>query len=93
MMGKELTDFSNNLDLEHISIGFNRENFIRDIFEKEFNANYRQCAAALGMAPNYLRDIISTPTRGAGNKTLTHILRYCKRTGKNPEKYILVKEA
>lgn len=79
-------------DLNHISIGLNRENFIKEIFEKEFNASIKLCAAALEMAPNYLRDLIFTPTRGAGNKTLSHIYRYCKRTNKNPERYIFVKK-
>lgn len=80
----------NDDELDHIFIGLNRENFIKDIFEKEFNASIRLCASALDMAPNYLRDIIYTPTRGAGNKTLSHIYRYCKRTGKDPERYIFI---
>jgi len=78
-------------DIDHICIGFNRKAFVRDIFEKEFNANVRKCAMALDMAPNYLRDLIFTPTRGAGSKTLSHIFRYCKKTGKNPELYIFIK--
>jgi hypothetical protein len=79
-------------DIDHIFLGFNRRAFIQDIFEKEFNTNVRKCAMAMDMAPNYLRDLIYTPTRGAGNKTLSHIFRYCKKTGKNPELYIFIKK-
>lgn len=79
-------------DLERVFIGLNRENFIHEIFEKEFNSSIKDCANALIMAPNYLRDIIATPTRGAGNKTLSHIYRYCIRTHKKPERYIFYRK-
>ncbi len=78
------------LDFEKVAIGFNRINFIHKILEPEFNANFKQCADALGMRPNYLRDIIMNPNRDAGTKTLTQIYRYCMRTGKDPKPFIFV---
>lgn len=78
-------------DIEHVYIGFNRMNFIREIFEPEFNCNVRNCAEAMGLKPNYLRDIIMSPTRDAGTKTLSCIYRYCIKTGKEPERFIFVK--
>ena len=73
-------------------IGLNRENFIHDILEARFNASFRHCAEAMGMKPNYLRDIIMNPSRGAGTKVLTCIFRYCKSVGLDPEPYIFVHE-
>lgn len=81
-----------NKDLDHVALGFNRKAFIRDIFEKDFNANVRACAMALDMTPSYLRDLIYTPTRGAGNKTLSNIYRYCKKTDRDPEIYIFIEK-
>ena len=80
----------NNLDSEKVAIGFNRLNFIHQILEPDFNANIKKCADAIGMRPNYLRDIIMNPDRDAGTKTLTLIYRYCRRTGKDPEPFIFV---
>ena len=81
-------DFDN--DYEHIAIGFNRINFVHEIFEPRFNANVRKCAEAMGIRPNYLRDIIMKPTRDAGTKTLTAIFRYCRREGLVHRRYIMV---
>lgn len=81
-----------NNNFDHIYLGFNREPFIKDILEKDFNANIRACALALNMAPNYLHDLIFTPTRGAGNKTLSRIYQYCKKTNRNPETYIFIEK-
>jgi hypothetical protein len=74
---------------KNVVVGLNRKVFIKNIFEKEFNSNVRQCALALEMAPNYLRDLLYTPTCGAGTATLTNICRYCMKTGKDPVQYIL----
>lgn len=78
------------VDFEKLAIGFNRINFIHKIFEPDFNANVRKCAEALGIRPNYLRDIIMNPNRDAGTKTLTLIYRYCMRTGRDPKPFIFV---
>ncbi len=78
---------------ETMSIGLNRENFIHNIFEPMFQANYRKCAEAIGgIRPNYLRDIIMNPNRDAGTKTLTYIYRFCVRNGMDPYPYIFVKK-
>lgn len=77
---------------DKISIGFNRENFIKDILEPVFNANFTDCAKAMQMKPNYLRDIVMNPTRGAGTKFLTCIYRYCMKNNLDPKKYILVED-
>lgn len=60
-------------------LGFNRLNFIHKILEPDFNGSIRRCAEALGLRPNYLRDLIMNPERDAGAKTLTLIYRYCKK--------------
>jgi len=79
-----------NVDYNKVAIGFNRFNFIHQIFEPDFNANIRKCAEALGIRPNYLRDIIMNPDRDAGTKTLTLIYRYCCKTGRDPSPFIFV---
>jgi len=79
------------IEWDRISIGLNRENFIRDILEKKFNASFRLCAEAMGLKPNYLRDIVMNPDRGAGTKMLSCIYRYCMKNGLDPELYIFVK--
>jgi hypothetical protein len=76
-------------DLDHLYIGFNRENFIRDIFEPKYNANVAQCAMEIGIKPNYLRDILYSG-RNAGAKTLSSIYRYCVRAELDPTRYIFV---
>ncbi|MGL5257919.1 MAG: hypothetical protein ACRC76_12895 [Proteocatella sp.] len=81
-----------NEKIEHTFLGFNRKEFIKGIFEKDFNANVRSCAMALNMTPNYLHDLVYTPTREAGIKTLSKIMQYCKKTGKDYEKYILIEK-
>lgn len=81
-----------NVDIEHVSIGLNRDNFIHDILEAEFNGSFRDCAEALGIRTNYLRDIVMSTNREAGTKTLTCIYRYCIKTGKAPEPYIFVRK-
>jgi len=78
--------------IEHTFIGLNRKAFIIDILEGEFSSNIRKCGLTLGIAPNYLRDILHTPTRGAGNRTLSYIWQYCKKQGINPEKYIFIQK-
>ncbi len=77
-------------DLEKLNFGLNREMFLRDIFETDFKNNVRECALALRITPNYLREILTVPTRGCGVNTLSRIFQYCVRTGRSPEKYIFV---
>lgn len=79
-------------DIERVSIGLNRDNFIHDILEAEFNGSFRNCAEALNLRENYLRDILRSPDRDAGTKTLSCIYRYCIKTGKAPEPYIFVRK-
>ena len=79
-------------ELDRVHIGLNRENFVHGILEPEFNGSFRLCGEALGLRPNYLRDIVMSPARDAGTKTLSCIYRYCVRTGKAPEPYIFVRK-
>ena len=78
---------SHNKRLDHLFIGFNRKNFIHDIFEAKYNVNIKACANDLGIKPNYLRDILYS-NRNAGTKTLTMLYRYCIRNELDPTKYI-----
>jgi len=73
---------------ESKALGFNWKNFVKDILNLEFDGNVRSCAIALDMNPNYLHDLVYTPSKDAGIKTLTKIYHYAKQTGKDPEKYI-----
>lgn len=77
-------------ELDRFYIGLNRVNFIDEILNPIFGGNFRQCAEAMELRPNYLRDIIMSPTRDAGTKTLSAIYRYCVRKGLNPERFIFV---
>lgn len=74
---------------DHIAIGFNRANFVHEIFEPKYNADVNACAEDLGIRPNYLRDIIFS-SRNAGTKTLSSIYRYCLRHKMDPTRYIFV---
>lgn len=76
------------LETELETLGFNRLNFIHEIFEPDFNANFTKCAEVIGVKPNYLRDLIMNPDKNAGTKTLTAIYRYCKQTGRDPTPFI-----
>jgi hypothetical protein len=69
-------------------MGLNRKKFVEEILNLEFNGNIRNCAITLNMNPSYLHDLVFIPTKEAGIKTLTKIYHYCKRTGKDPERYI-----
>lgn len=80
----------NDTNWENVSIGLNRNNFIKQILEAKFNTNFRLCAEAMGMKPNHLRDIVMNPKREAGTKTLTHIYQYCLKNGISPEPFIFV---
>lgn len=77
-------------NLDHMFLGLNRENFLKDIFETDFKCNVRNCAAELKMTSNYLREILTNKSRGAGVTVLSYILQYCIRSGRNPQKYIFV---
>lgn len=87
-----MTPKDEELKWSNVSIGLNRENFVQDILNNKFGGSFRVCAEAMGMKPNYLRDIIMNPGRGAGTRVLTCIYRYCKTNGINPEPYIFVTE-
>ena len=76
-------------DLDHLSLGFNREHFIHDILEPRYNANISRCARDLGLKPNSLRDILCN-NRNAGTTTLSCLYRYCVRNNLNPTRYIFV---
>ena len=76
-------------NLEHLYIGFNRENFIRDILEPLYNANITKCAMEVGIKPNYLRDILYSG-RNAGVKPLSSVYRYCVRMKMDPTRYIFI---
>lgn len=76
--------------LSHTYIGFNRPNFMHGIFHPHFDGSYRKCAEALGLKPNYLRDILTNPERGAGTKTLSKVYQYCIRNKIDPNPYIFV---
>ena len=77
-------------DLDKVFISFNRENFKNEILIPDFGNNIKLCAKAIGLPVNYLRDLITQPTRDAGTQTLTYIYRYCIRTGHPPERYMFV---
>lgn len=76
-------------DLEHLSLGFNREHFIPEILERYYNANISKCARDMGLKPNSLRDILCN-NRNAGTTTLSCLYRYCVRHNLNPTRYIFV---
>lgn len=76
-------------DLEHLSLGFNHENFIHEIFEPKFKANISECARAMKMKPNSLRDILYYH-RSAGIRTLSSVYRYCVRQNIDPTRYIFI---
>ncbi|MEN6383629.1 MAG: hypothetical protein ABFD79_00335 [Phycisphaerales bacterium] len=69
-------------------MGLNRKRFVEEILNLDFNGSIRSCAISIGMNPSYLHDLIFIPTKDAGIKTLTKIYHYCKRTGKDPERFI-----
>lgn len=76
--------------LQHTYLGFNRENFVADILEPIFHRSIRSCAEAIGIRPNYLRDLLSNPEREAGTKTLSAIYRYCIRENRDPYPYLFI---
>lgn len=76
-----------------LMLGLNREPFLRDIFETDFKSNIKECASALRITPNYLRDILTVPTKSLGVKALSYIMQYCLRSGRPPEKYIFYLDA
>ncbi len=77
-------------NLDRLTLGLNREPFLRDIFETDFKNNIKECACALRITPNYLREILTVETRGVGTRALSNILQYCLRSGREPQKYIFV---
>ncbi len=74
--------------IDELSVGLNREAFLRDIFEADFKSNVRLCALALKITPNYLRELLTVPTRGVGTKALSFIAQYCIRSGRDPVQYL-----
>jgi hypothetical protein len=71
---------------------FNRERFIEDILNVDFQGNVRKCAIAIGVDPGYLEQVVYTPTKKGGTKLLGGIYQYCKSTKRNPEMYIFDNE-
>lgn len=80
----------NEQDVDRVYLGLNRYNLIHKILVPKYNGNIRRCAEAIGLRPNYLRDLIGSPTRDAGTRTLTTIYHYCRHEGLDPEDFIFV---
>ncbi len=74
--------------IDDLTVGLNREAFLRDIFEADFKSNIRLCAFALKITPSYLRELLTVPTRGVGTKVLSLIVQYCIRAGRDPIRYL-----
>ena len=75
-------------DIHNLTLAFDRKLFVEEILNLEFNGDIPSCAVAMEMPPKYLHELIFNANKKAGTITLSRILRYCKKTGKNPERYI-----
>ena len=80
------------LKIDSLKLGLNRRAFVEDILNVDFEGNINDCAKKMGFSTKYLNELIRMPEKEAGCKTLTRIWRYAKKTGRDPEKYILKTE-
>lgn len=72
-------------------MGFNRKNFVEDIVNVDFDGDLNLCAETLGFSVKSVRKIIFTDT-GGSKDTLDKIYKYCRKTNRDPEKYVFVKQ-
>ena len=72
-------------------MGFNRKNFVEDIVNIDFDGDLNLCAVAMGFSLKSIKKIIFTDTNGSKD-TLDKIYKYCRKTNRDPEKYIFVKQ-
>ena len=66
----------------------NKENFINEILNVDFKGNVKECAIALDMNVNYFNCVLMTPTQRGGIQLLSKIKGYCKKTGRDPDRYL-----
>lgn len=69
-------------------LGLNRKRFVEEILNVDFDGDERRCAVELGLTPAYFKAMIVDLKKKGGLKLLSNLYWYCKRTGRNPEKYI-----
>lgn len=72
-------------------MGFNRKNFVEDIVNIDFEGDLALCALTLGFSEKAIKKIIFTSTNGSKD-TLDKIYKYCRKTNRDPEKYIFMKQ-
>ena len=67
---------------------FNKKLFVEEILNVDFKGNVSKCAVAMEITPGYFSKMIFTPTMKGGLKLLGGVVRYCKQTGRDPERYL-----
>ena len=79
------------VELKKCKMEFNRKNFIEDIVNIDFEGDLKKCAETMGFSVAGLRKLIYADSSG-GKESLDKIYKYCKKTNRDPEKYIFVKQ-
>lgn len=77
-------------ELEKSTMGFNRKNFVEEIVNIDFAGDLTKCSQAMGFTRKYLHSLIFTDING-GKTTLDKIYKYCRKTNRDPERYIFTK--
>lgn len=82
----DIQQVKDNIDWAYIE--FDRQLFVEEILNNEFDGNISECAKALKVSTTYLHDLIFVTTKKAGKANLTRIFRYCVKMGLDPLRYI-----
>lgn len=74
-------------------LGFNKQAFVEEILNNDFQGDISSCAHTLGITPSYLKKLLFSSISGAGMDVLTKIHLYAQIAKKNdPYKYIFIRE-
>jgi hypothetical protein len=67
----------------------NKEKFRKDIFEKYFKGNYRQCALAIGIETPQLHRFLNSDSQ-AGAKFIGGLYAYCQNNNLKFDEFIIL---
>lgn len=76
--------------MDNLIMGFNRKNVVEKIINIDFNGDLEKCAKAIGINKKYLHALVFYK-REAGKSVLEKIYKYCRKTDRDPEEYIFVR--
>lgn len=77
--------------LENFKMGLNRKNFVEQILNVDFKGNLTTCSIELKITRGYLYNLLFN-NQNAGRSAIEKIYKYCRKTNRDPEKYIFTKK-